>query len=154
MERPKLLLSIFILSALATCGPVFADADVAPAVIRFQWEASEPGRTVEKIVTGERRTVPFQISATGKVSRVKFSILSGSGLPGIRILTQQASVQEGTAVSAVEFNVPRGMPLGRHNLLIRISDPVTEQEIGRGVIPFILIPSGLDCLCGNFLRIG
>jgi len=153
IERPKLFFSIFILSVLSTCGPVFADAG-APAVIRFRWEASEPGRTVEKIVTGERRTVPFYVSTTGTVSRVKFSILPGSGLPGIRILTEEANVQEGTAMSAVEFNVPRGMPLGRHDLLIRMSDPATDHEIGKGVIPFILIPSGLDCLCGNFLQIG
>jgi hypothetical protein len=68
-------------------------------------------------------------------------------LPGIRIVPEQADMHEGTATSAVEFNVPRGMPLGRHDLSIMISDAATDREIGRGVIRYILIPSKVDCLC-------
>jgi hypothetical protein len=66
---------------------------------------------------------------------------------GINISPEEVAVHEGIAGSSVEFNIPRGIPLGRHNLAIRVIEIGTDRLIGTGILPFILLPSGLECMC-------
>ena len=126
-----------------------AETDVVTSNINigFQWSPTKPGWTVEKVFSERPVTVPVEITAEGNVSRVKFTIPQEYKAFGISISNEVAEVKGGKADSTVIFDMPIGLPLGRHDLVIRIMDTETGEEIGSGTIPFILLPSEFECMC-------
>jgi hypothetical protein len=114
--------------------------------LRLEWESEVPGHVV-KVVNGKPKRISFRIRAGENVSRIKFGISRKDRSIGINISPEEVAVHEGFAGSIVEFNIPRGMPLGRHNLAIRVIEIGTDRLIGTGILPFILLPSGLECMC-------
>ena len=114
--------------------------------LRMEWESEAPGHAV-KIINGKPERRSFRIRAGENVSRIKFGISRKDRSIGITISPEEVAVHEGIAGSIVEFNIPRGMPLGRHNLAIRVIEIGTDRLIGTGILPFILLPSSLECMC-------
>lgn len=45
--------------------------------------------------------------------------------------------------SAVLFTVPPGKPLGKFDMVVTAKDAATGKEIGKGSIPFMLLPPGV-----------
>lgn len=115
--------------------------------VEFEWISTPPGQRAVKVTTETRIAVPFKVRVKGEVSRIKFLVPKKFMAFGIRVKDEVIAVKEGISGSAVLFNVPRGMPLGRHDLVIMIIDPVNNKEIGSGTIPFILLPQGIECMC-------
>ncbi len=114
--------------------------------LRIEWQSEVPGHVV-KVVNGKPERISFRIRAGENVSRIKFGISRKDRSIGITISPEEVAVQEGIAGSIAEFTIPRGMPLGRHNLAIRVIEVGTDRLIGTGILPFILLPSGLECMC-------
>ncbi len=114
--------------------------------LQLDWESGVPGHVV-KVVNGKPERISFRIRAGENVSRIKFGISRKDRSIGITISPEEVDVHEGTAGSIAEFNIPRGMPLGRHNLAIRVIEIGTDRLIGTAMLPFILLPSGLECMC-------
>lgn len=112
----------------------------------MEWESEAPGHVV-KIVNGKPERISFRIRAGENVSRVKFGISRKDRSIGINISPEEVAVHGGIAGSFAEFNIPRGMPLGRHNLAIRVLEIGTDRLLGTAILPFILLPSGLECMC-------
>jgi len=119
----------------------------APDSVEFEWISTPPGQRVIKVATETEIMVPFRVKTKGGVSRIKFSVPRKFIALGIRVRDSVVTVKSGIASSAVLFNVPRGMPLGRYDLVIMIIDPASNKEIGNGTIPFILLPRGVECMC-------
>ena len=115
--------------------------------VEFQWYPTIPGKTVQEVTTETEVAIPFKFRIKERVSMVIFTISKEYRAFGIRIVKRAVHVKEGAAISKVDFNVPRGMPLGRHSLVIRVIDSDTGEKIGQGEISFILLPSGIECLC-------
>lgn len=114
--------------------------------LKLEWESEVPGRVV-KVVNGKPARISFRITTGENVSRIKFGISRKDRSIGITISPEEVAVHEGIAGSFAEFNIPRGMPLGRHNLAIRVIEVGTDRLLGTGILPFILLPSGLECMC-------
>jgi len=114
--------------------------------LRLEWESEVPGRVV-KVVNGQPKRILFRIWTGENVSRIRFGISRKDRSLGITISPEDAAVHEGIAGSAAEFTIPRGMPLGRHDLAIRVMEIGTDRLIGTAILPFILLPSGLECMC-------
>jgi hypothetical protein len=114
--------------------------------LRIEWESEVPGHVV-KVVNGKPKRISFRIRAGENVSQIKFEISRKDRSMGINISPEVVAVHEGIAGSIVEFTIPRGMPLGRHNLAIRVIEIGTDRLIGTGMLPFILLPSSLECMC-------
>lgn len=129
-----------------SCVLQSAEAGESGSNLHLEWESEVPGRVV-KVVNGKPERIYFRIRTEERVSRVKFGISRKDRSIGITISPEEAAVREGSAGSFVEFNIPRGMPLGRHNLAIRVIESGTDRLLGTGILPFILLPSGLECMC-------
>lgn len=114
--------------------------------LRLEWESGAAGRVV-KVVNGKPARIAFRISVEEKVSRIKFGLSRKNRSIGITISPEEVSLHEGIAGSTVEFDIPRGMPLGRHDLAIRVMEAGTERLLGTGILPFILLPAALECMC-------
>ncbi|MHB8843586.1 MAG: hypothetical protein ACYC7L_02465 [Nitrospirota bacterium] len=114
--------------------------------LKLEWESEAPGRVV-KVVNGQPKRISFRIRTGEHVARIQFGISRKDRSIGITISPEEVAVHEGIAGSIAVFSIPRGMPLGRHNLAIRVTETGTDRLIGTGVLPFILLPSGLDCMC-------
>lgn len=114
--------------------------------LQMEWESEAPGQVV-KVVNGKPKRISFRIRAGENVSRIKIEISRKDSSIGITISPEVVAVHEGIAGSIVEFNIPRGMPLGRHNLRVRAMEIGTDRLIGTGTLPFILLPSSLECMC-------
>ena len=123
-----------------------AAGDAPGSNLRLEWESAVPGRVV-KVVNGKTERIPFRIWIGENVSRIKFGISRKDRSLGITISPEDVAVHEGIAGSVAEFTIPRGMPLGRHDLAIRVMEIGTDRMIGTGTLPFILLPSGLECMC-------
>ncbi len=114
--------------------------------LKLEWESPVPGR-VARVVNGKPERISFRIWTGENVSRVKFEISRKDRSIGITISPEEVAVHEGIASSFAEFAIPRGMPLGRHNLAIRVLETGTDRLLGTGILPFILLPSSLECMC-------
>lgn len=114
--------------------------------LNLEWESEAPGHVV-KVVNGQPKKICFRIRTGERVARITFGISRKDRSIGITISPEEVAVHEGTAGSFAEFNIPRGMPLGRHNLAVRVMETGTDRLIGTGVLPYILLPSGLECMC-------
>ncbi|GAB4412846.1 MAG: hypothetical protein OHK0032_08940 [Thermodesulfovibrionales bacterium] len=115
--------------------------------VAFEWTSTPPGQRVAKVTTETEIAIPFKVRVKGDVSKIKFLIPKKFMNFGIRIKDEVVSTKNGISNSTVLFNVPRGMPLGRHDLVILIIDPMNNREIGSGTVPFILLPQGIECMC-------
>lgn len=115
--------------------------------IVFKWVPTVAGRTAERVTSESVIVIPFEFGINGSMPKVKFMISKEYEAYGVRIKKETSEVKGGKAGSEVVFNILRGMPLGRHNLVIRVTDPSTGAEIGSGTIPFILLPSAFECMC-------
>jgi hypothetical protein len=111
----------------------------------FAWHANRPGITRAQIALGRAVTLKFDFTLQGDapVSRVKFGIPKKFVNMGIKIDPGQVEVQNGMASSKSIFTVPPGMPLGRFDMPIVAVDAEAGKEIGRGMIPFMLLPAGV-----------
>ncbi len=161
-EMPRIFIVVYlvVLVAILLAMPLghlrgdiadAVEADVsAPKVepkVEFEWHHTMSGQTVEKITTETVVRIPFKFKIKGEITKVYFTIPPGYKAFGIRIESDVSEVREGGVGSVAVFNVHRGMPLGRHNLVIHIIDATNGKEIGKGIIPFILLPSGTECMC-------
>ena len=140
------LVLIFGLFLGVSCVLQEAAAGESGSNLNLEWGSEVPGRVV-KVVNGKPERIYFRIRTEGKVSRIKFNISRKDRSIGITISPEEVDVHEGRAGSFAEFNIPRGMPLGRHNLMIRVIEIGTDRLLGTGILPFILLPSGLECMC-------
>ena len=114
--------------------------------LRIEWETEVQGHVVE-VENGKPERISFRIRAGENVSQIKLGISRKDRSIGINISPEEVLVHEGIAGSIAEFNIPRGMPLGRHNLAIRVIEIGTDRLLGTAILPFILLPSGLECMC-------
>ncbi len=116
-------------------------------VREIRWTPTSEGLSVERIVARKKVVVPIEVSLNGNIAEVIFIIPSKFKAFGISMEPQVAEVKNGKAQAGVAFYILEGMPLGRHNLIIEILDGLTRTRIGSATIPFILLPSDLECLC-------
>jgi len=112
----------------------------------FHWYANRPGIKRAQIALGRAVTLRFEFLIKTKdrpISRVKFGIPKRYADIGIKIEPGEVSVVEGKAASKAVFSIPPGMPLGKFDVLIIAVDAKTGEELGRGEIPIMLLPSGV-----------
>jgi len=111
---------------------------------RFAWHANRPNITRAQIALGRGVALRFEFTVPGgAAANVKFGIPKKYVDMGIKVDPGQVQVQGGTASSTALFTVPPGMPLGKFDMPIVAVDAATGKEIGRGAIPFMLLPAGV-----------
>lgn len=118
-------------------------ADVTQGA-QFAWHANRPGITRAQIALGRATSLRFEFSlqnANGK--NVKFGISKKYAEMGISIAPNAVTIADGMAQSMAEFSCPPGMPLGKFDMLVVMVDAETKKELGRGFIPFMLLPAGV-----------
>lgn len=116
-------------------------------VVAFRWFPTVSGWKTQRVVAGTEFDVPIEVEVQGDVSEISFAISAKFRDFGIGFEKETSEVLKGKAHSRVVFRIVEGMPLGRHDLGIRIFERRTGREIGSGSIPFIILPSDLECLC-------
>ncbi|MDI6729235.1 MAG: hypothetical protein QMD44_09975 [Thermodesulfovibrionales bacterium] len=109
----------------------------------FKWIPRRPGITRAQIALGRAVTIPFEFTVTGNVKKVRFELPKKFTSLGIDILEDEVAVKGGKASSAVLFTVPPGKPLGKFDMVVTAKDAATGKEIGKGTIPFMLLPPGV-----------
>lgn len=119
----------------------------ASEIIWFEWTPQAPGQKVVKVITETAAVVKFKVNIKGDAVKLRFSITKQFTDFGIRVKNEVVESKNGIAESSVVFYVPRGLPLGRHDLIIIIIDATDNREIGRVAIPFLLLPQGIECMC-------
>ena len=138
-----IMLSVLLGASASFAGDVFSwgvvDASGGSALI-------SPGQTLK--VTNERPlTVRFSFTVKGDVSNVRFTISRSDRDNGITLLENAVKVKGNVATSRLLLNIHRGVPLGRHDLYIQAFDAERNVIIFTGKIPYILLPSGSECMC-------
>lgn len=111
---------------------------------QFAWHANRPGITRAQIALGRGTSLKFEFllpNANGK--NVKFGISKKYAEMGISIAPNAVTIADGKANSMAEFSCPPGMPLGKFDMLVVMVDATTKKELGRGFIPFMLLPAGV-----------
>ncbi|MEJ2697561.1 MAG: hypothetical protein P8013_13060 [Candidatus Sulfobium sp.] len=99
-------------------------------------------------VTNERPvTVLFSFAVKGDVSKVRFTISRSDRDDGVTLLEDTVKVKGNIAASHLLLDIHRGIPLGRHDLYIQAFDAVKNVKILTGKLPYILLPSGSECMC-------
>lgn len=116
---------------------------LAEEVISFKWIPRRPGITKAQIALGRAVTLPFEFTIKGDVKRVRFEIPKRFSDLGIDVADDEVDVKDGKAKSSVIFTVPPGKPLGRFELEITVKDAKTGKGLGKGTIPFMLLPPGV-----------
>lgn len=109
----------------------------------FKWIPRRPGITRAQIALGRAVTLPFEFTIKGNVQKVRFEIPKKFSDLGIDVADDEVAVKDGKARSAVIFTVPPGKPLGRFELSVIAKDSKTGKELGKGTIPFMLLPPGV-----------
>jgi hypothetical protein len=109
----------------------------------FKWIPRRPGITRAQIALGRAVTIPFEFAVTGNVKKVRFELPKKFVDLGIDILEDEVAVKGGKVSSAVAFTVPPGKPLGKFDMVVIAKDAATGKEIGKGSIPFMLLPPGV-----------
>jgi hypothetical protein len=120
---------------------------VASEIAGFEWTPQGPGQKVVKVITETETAVKFKVNIKGEAVKFRFSIPKKFTDFGIRVKNDVVESKKSIAESSVVFYVPRGLPLGRHDLIIIIIDATDNMEIGRVAIPFLLLPQGIECMC-------
>ncbi len=110
----------------------------------FAWHANRPNITRAQIALGRAVALRFEFTVpSGSAANVKFGIPKKFVQMGIKVDPGEVQVQNGMAAAKALFTVPPGMPLGKFDMPIVAVDAATGQEIGRGAIPFMLLPAGV-----------
>lgn len=110
----------------------------------FAWHANRPNITRAQIALGRAVALKFEFAVPGgTAANVKFGIPKKFVNLGIKVDPGEVQVQGGVASSRALFTVPPGMPLGKFDMPVIAVDAATGQEIGRGSIPFMLLPAGV-----------
>lgn len=110
----------------------------------FAWHANRPNITRAQIALGRGVALRFEFAVPGgTATNVKFGIPKKFVNMGIKVDPGEVQVQGGMASSRALFTVPPGMPLGKFDMPVIAVDAATGQEIGRGAIPFMLLPAGV-----------
>lgn len=117
-----------------------AGAEETPA---FAWHANRPNITRAQIALGRAVALKFEFAVPGGTANVKFGIPKKFVQMGIKIESGEVQVQGGQAASRALFTVPPGMPLGKFDMPVIAVDAATGKEIGKGSIPFMLLPAGV-----------
>ncbi|MHB8843585.1 MAG: hypothetical protein ACYC7L_02460 [Nitrospirota bacterium] len=124
-----------------TGGVSRAGAEEKPG---FAWHANRPNITRAQIALGRAAALKFEFTVPGgTATNVKFGIPKKFVTMGIKVESGEVQVQGGMASSKALFTVPPGMPLGKFDMPIIAVDAATGKEIGRGTIPFMLLPAGV-----------
>ena len=111
---------------------------------RFAWHANRPNIRRAQIALGRGVALRFEFTVPGgAAANVKFGIPKKYVNMGIKVDPGEVQVQGGIASSTALFTVPPGMPLGKFDMPIIAVDAATGKEIGRGAIPFMLLPAGV-----------
>ncbi len=111
---------------------------------RFVWHANRPNIRRAQIALGRGVVLKFEFTVPdGTSANVKFGIPKKYVQMGIKVDPGQVQVQGGIAASRALFTVPPGMPLGKFDMPIIAVDAATGKEVGRGAIPFMLLPAGV-----------
>ena len=141
---PSLFLAFAFGLTLAAAG-IQKSASVAFAATNgFAWHANRPGITRAQVALGRatRLRIEFAVkNANGK--QVMFGIAREYAQMGISIVPKAVTISNGVARAQVEFQCPPGMPLGRFDMLVVMVDAKTKQEMGKGIVPFMLLPAGV-----------
>ncbi len=119
----------------------------ASEITGFEWKSKTQVQNVAKVITETVATVLFKVSIKGDAARLRFDVPKKFRDFGIRIDKEIVEAKNKAAESSVIFHVPRGLPLGRHDLVINVIDAADNRELGRVIIPFILLPQGIECMC-------
>lgn len=152
MKDMKIILIITILVSLIIPiqgekaqkkGFTYVTTAHAQEASNFKWRARRPGITRAQIALGRAVTLPFEFTITGNVKKVKFEIPKKFSNLGIDVMEDEVPVKNGIAASSVLFSVPPGKPLGRFELTITAIDPASGKVLGKGNIPFMLLPPGV-----------
>ena len=110
----------------------------------FAWHANRPNIRRAQIALGRAAALRFEFTVPeGTAANVKFGIPKKFVTMGIKVEPGEVQVQGGVASSKAFFTVPPGMPLGKFDMPIIAVDAATGKEIGRGSIPFMLLPAGV-----------
>ncbi len=117
-----------------------AGADEKPG---FAWHANRPNITRAQIALGRAVALKFEFTVPGTVANAKFGIPKKFVQMGIKLESGEVQVQGGMAASRALFTVPPGMPLGKFDMPVIAVDAATGKEIGKGSIPFMLLPAGV-----------
>lgn len=140
---PVIMLLILVAASAVSAGDVFSWSVAAPTGASGQTSAGGPLR-----VTNERPlTVSFSFMVKGDVSKVRFRISRSDRDNGVTLLDETAKVRGDVASSRLLLDIHRGVPLGRHDLNIEVFDAAKKVKIHTGKIPYILLPSGAECMC-------
>ncbi len=118
-------------------------ADEAGA--QFAWHPNRPGVTRAQIALGRAATLKFEFTVRGLPdgTPVKFGIPKKYVEIGVVVDPKEVVVKQGVARSMAIFAVPPGMPLGRFDMPVVAVNANTNKELGRGAIPFMLLPAGV-----------
>ena len=98
-------------------------------------------RLVIAILRGEA-SVPLD-GVTGRITLGPGNVFQRTLTPAEVDSGKVVAVKAGKASSTVLFAVPPGKPLGKFDLEITAKDAATGKEIGKGKIPFMLVPPGV-----------
>jgi hypothetical protein len=116
-------------------------------VVAFRWFPAVAGQQTVRVFADTEVAIPIEAEVEGNISEVIFEIPSKFKTFGIAVEKPFSAVQGGKARSKVLFRIIGGMPLGRHDLVVHILERSSKAGIGIGSIPFIILPSDLECLC-------
>lgn len=127
----------------------------ASAMDAFRWgEATKSGVAspaasgqILKLTDEHPVTVFISFRVRADVTRVRFAIAREDRDDGVTLLEETVKVHGGIATSRLLLDMHIGVPLGRHDLYIRAFDAVKDEQIQTGRIPYILLPSGTECMC-------
>ncbi len=110
----------------------------------FAWHANRPNITRAQIALGRAVALRFEFTVPdGTAANVKFGIPKKFVNMGIKVDPGEVQVQSGMAAAKALFTVPPGMPLGKFDMPIIAVDAATGKEVGKGSIPFMLLPAGV-----------
>lgn len=140
---PVIMMIILLAASAAYARYVFSWGLVTPSGISDQTSSGKPLK-----VTNERPlTVFFSFMVEVGVSKVRFTISRSDRDNGVTLLEDTVNVKDNVAASRLSFNIHRGVPLGRHDLYIQAFDAERNVKILTGKIPYILLPTGSECMC-------
>lgn len=153
--RPGFRMVVFLASCMVIgLGVIFTGGGIQKGVrtalaeeaqaAQFAWHANRPGITRAQIALGRATRLKFEFTLKNVNGQdVKFGISKKYAEMGISIAPGAVTIENGVAKAAAEFSCPPGMPLGKFDMLVVMVDAKTKKELGRGIIPFMLLPAGV-----------
>ncbi|MEJ2685482.1 MAG: hypothetical protein P8Z71_13940 [Candidatus Sulfobium sp.] len=140
---PVIMLFILLAASVAFAGDAFTWGVVTQSGKSPEMSSGRPLK-----VTNERPlTVVFSFVVKGDVSKVRFAISRSDRDNGVTLVEDTVRVKGNIATSHLLLNIHRGVPLGRHDLYIEAFDAGKNVKILTGKLPYILLPTGSECMC-------